>query len=489
MKVKKFHFLSILIFIILLIPVIIPFHSYNQSIATRNRTSSTEPSEETTPGQEVVDYFRWLFYHDWNIGEPYEPEVDGTGFPQSRNIYGSSYIPFESEFITDYAEITPILSPNNSKSSIVDLIDSAEYTLDIEQMYIYNSLTEIVNAIIAANNRGVKVRIILGDDEDSKEFADNVGSLSNVEIKICTGNAPIYFEQHNKGIIIDNETVLISSINWSPTSINENREAGLIIKSTAVTNYYLSLFDHDWSVCFDYDPTEHLKASSLENSYIGTSNLLSSDNYLEPETFNGTMNMTVMASPDNCYGEVSKLLSNAEESIDISVYTLSSPYLLDIIRERLSQGVEVRLLLEFHPVSYYEQQYNQYAMNNLTVLGVESPDDPSTTYKAEGLWNSAEFTFQHCKYCIIDNKTLILSSGNWARSSCPKPQEDGDVDGNRDWWIAIYGGNPGDIDLNGDEDFIFEIPSFNVFFIIGSIGITVLIISTIELKKKTRSKK
>ena len=47
------------------------------------------------------------------------------------------------------------------------------------------------------------------------------------------------------------------------------------------------------------------------------------------ETFEGKMDVMAMASPDNCYAIVSDLLENAETSIYISVYTLSSPYLLD----------------------------------------------------------------------------------------------------------------------------------------------------------------
>ncbi len=488
MKVKTSYFLSIVIISFLTIPISLAFPIYNGERTDHIQISNSETEVAKNAGQEVVDYFRWLFQHDWNIGEEYEPEIEGKGFPQSRDRYGSSYEPFDPEFITEYAEVTPIISPNNSKSSIIDLIDSAEKNLDIEQMYIYNSLTEIVDAIKSANDRGVKIRIIIADNENSKEFADTVDSLDNVEIKICTGRVPMYFEQHNKGVIVDNKTVLISSINWSPTSINQNREAGLIINSIKVTSYYLKLFNHDWSVCLDYNASEHLKTSTNQISEIDGFDFYTSNNYIQPKTLNGTMNMTLMASPDNCFDIVSNLLENAQKSIDISVYTLSSPYLLDIIQGRLSEGVKVRLLLEFHPVSYWEQNYNSYAMYNLTVQGVPSAENSSEINKAYGLWNSAEFTFHHCKYGIIDNDTLILSSGNWARSSCPKPQEDGDVDGNRDWWIAIYGGNPSDLTFDDEDDFIFKISSFNLVIVVGVVGVISIFISLKVLQCKPKIK-
>jgi len=58
---------------------------------------------------------------------------------------------------------------------------------------------------------------------------------------------------------------------------------------------------------------------------------------------------------------------------------------------------------------------------------------------ASGKLASDTFSFQHCKYAIIDNAVLIISSGNWGMTSCPPEQTDGDVKGNRDWWFVIYG--------------------------------------------------
>jgi hypothetical protein len=51
---------------------------------------------------------------------------------------------------------------------------------------------------------------------------------------------------HNKGIIVDNEKVLVSSINWSNYSVSQNREAGVIITHTGVTDFFASVFQWDW---------------------------------------------------------------------------------------------------------------------------------------------------------------------------------------------------------------------------------------------------
>ena len=44
---------------------------------------------------------------------------------------------------------------------------------------------------------------------------------------------------HNKGIIVDGESVLVSSINMGSSAMNRNREMGVIIHSPMVTQYYL----------------------------------------------------------------------------------------------------------------------------------------------------------------------------------------------------------------------------------------------------------
>jgi phosphatidylserine/phosphatidylglycerophosphate/cardiolipin synthase-like enzyme len=52
---------------------------------------------------------------------------------------------------------------------------------------------------------------------------------------------------HNKGVIVDDTRVLVSSINWNSNSPNFNREAGLIIDHPQVAMYFKQVFDDDWA--------------------------------------------------------------------------------------------------------------------------------------------------------------------------------------------------------------------------------------------------
>jgi hypothetical protein len=53
---------------------------------------------------------------------------------------------------------------------------------------------------------------------------------------------------HNKGIVVDGEKTLVSSINWATGSVIHNREAGVIIENERVAEYYTRLFYYDWNL-------------------------------------------------------------------------------------------------------------------------------------------------------------------------------------------------------------------------------------------------
>ena len=53
---------------------------------------------------------------------------------------------------------------------------------------------------------------------------------------------------HNKGVVVDGNKTLISSINWDENAVEKNREAAVVITSTDIYNHYEALFQHDWDV-------------------------------------------------------------------------------------------------------------------------------------------------------------------------------------------------------------------------------------------------
>jgi len=70
---------------------------------------------------------------------------------------------------------------------------------------------------------------------------------------------------HNKGVIVDNRLVLVSSINWNSNSPNFNREAGVIIEHPGVAGYFNAVFEDDWApaVRAYEEPVDYLKIACV----------------------------------------------------------------------------------------------------------------------------------------------------------------------------------------------------------------------------------
>ncbi len=159
------------------------------------------------------------------------------------------------------AVVTPVISPDTSYQ-ILGLITGAQESIEIEQAYITNETPTTLNpylaAAINASRRGVHVRILLDsywynieEEKDNDEMAALINRIAAgeglpLEAKCAELDLNNIEKIHNKGVIVDNRSVLVSSINWNSNSPNFNREAGVIIQHTGVAYYFLKVFEDDW---------------------------------------------------------------------------------------------------------------------------------------------------------------------------------------------------------------------------------------------------
>ncbi len=213
----------------------------------------------------VANNFLNVFLHDWNpnISDSYDvcnvdistPDDFYLDYSEYKGNYESC---FKSKFIDASFSAVPVFSPDNSETQIIDLIKSANKSIYIEQLYIYkdwtNSLSPFVEKIVNKSQQGVKIKIILNynpsyeptneKQNETKKYLEENG----VEVKFVYSNWSYFTNVHNKGMIVDNKSVLISSINWNENSVKNNREAGIIIENEDVAQYYSEVFFYDWNL-------------------------------------------------------------------------------------------------------------------------------------------------------------------------------------------------------------------------------------------------
>ena len=221
----------------------------------------------------LANYFSTIYRTD-SIGPSVIPINGSPGNPETvpAGKHAAEFTPARFSGAT----VRPVLAPDTS-NQILDLIQSAQASIEIEQAYITNetplTLNPYLAAAINASRRGVHVRVLLDsywynieDEKDNDEMAaliTRIGTTEQIPLEgRCADLAASNLEKiHNKGVIVDGQRVLVSSINWNSNSPNFNREAGVIIEHPGVARYFLTVFEDDWNntVTSSEPKTDYLK--------------------------------------------------------------------------------------------------------------------------------------------------------------------------------------------------------------------------------------
>ncbi len=225
--------------------------------------------------KEVATTFLKVFQDDWDPLHTDSCPIEAMNltfypdFTLDYEVPTGSYLPqFDAKTITGPCTITPVFSPDTSEQVLLDAIDAATSTIYVQQLYIYRDWGEttspLVEHLVNKSLEGVDVQVILDYQTDyeetitkldeTKEFLETYG----VRVKFISSEWSPFSTIHNKGMIIDNTTVLISSINWNEQSVRKNREAGLLVNSEEVATYYATVFLSDWN----------LEASKTDTSFF-----------------------------------------------------------------------------------------------------------------------------------------------------------------------------------------------------------------------------
>ncbi|MEU3353812.1 phospholipase D-like domain-containing protein [Streptomyces sp. NPDC037389] len=160
----------------------------------------------------------------------------------------------EQAFDADYAHtaVTPsdgnnlLWSPTDSQDRLLALINGALHSLDLEQLEFGDSA--LVDAVVAARNRGVSVRVVGMNPDRYGSYFDQVKDAGGTVVTFSSTEG-LYI--HAKAIVADYGTasakVFAGSQNFSDNSLNNNRELGLIVDDAGVLNGIESTFKTDFA--------------------------------------------------------------------------------------------------------------------------------------------------------------------------------------------------------------------------------------------------
>ena len=188
--------------------------------------------------------------------------IEGPVVAQIQSVFNDNWIKSTGEVLNG-AEYFPPLQPAGSMDAHMFLsspaggaesmhlmylmmLAAAEHSIDLSAAYFIPDEL-IINALVAARHRGVKVRILMpGKNTDSD--AARVASKATWGALLLSGVEMYEYEPtmfHNKMLIIDHQVVSVGSTNFDLRSFQLNDEASLNVYDVGFAKHMTEVFDRD----------------------------------------------------------------------------------------------------------------------------------------------------------------------------------------------------------------------------------------------------
>jgi cardiolipin synthase A/B len=215
----------------------------------------TFQSDTDTSYGDIVDMV--TSSHTKKPKKPKKPQKPNT---PSNDTVTANYVSLDVDSISSFT------SPDTSEDGLVSLISGTTSKLEIELMTFTSDwggagkVSPMLAAIEKISKANKTVRVLLNDstvfdggDHSKTKTNQNLTTVNDInkygsdtQAVIADIKAMGVDYIHNKGMLVDGNKVLISSINWDENSVEHNREAAVVLEGTDVYAYYENLFNNDW---------------------------------------------------------------------------------------------------------------------------------------------------------------------------------------------------------------------------------------------------
>jgi phosphatidylserine/phosphatidylglycerophosphate/cardiolipin synthase-like enzyme len=250
-------------------------------------------------------------------------------------------------------------------------IDAAIYGLNRQS---------VVEALIAAHNRGVVVRVVGDLEAATGVYSDSYAALTSAGITVITDDTASKI-QHNKFLVFDGEVVWTGSTNLTDTGLTLNANNSIVIADEMLGSIYLEEFEEMWTGSFHADKTDN------------TTHLLD---------YSGTVLKSFFSPTDLVAFEVRDELADADETVHFAMFFFTDDVLSQRLMDRLEAGVEVFGVWDRLGAA------NAFSAD-------EELCDAGAQVKIEDFAGKV-----HHKFAVIDvegqDPTVILGSYNWTGS-------------------------------------------------------------------------
>jgi len=153
---------------------------------------------------------------------------------------------------------TLIVLPDDTAKPIVDALAAAKRSLNI-RMFLFTDPT-LLETVIAAHHRGVKVRVMLNParrtgEEENKESRERLHK-AGIEVR---DSSPDFDLTHQKSMVIDDAIGFVESLNWETRDLTETRDYAVVTTNALEVAEMVAGFAADWErKKFTPDPRSRL---------------------------------------------------------------------------------------------------------------------------------------------------------------------------------------------------------------------------------------
>jgi phosphatidylserine/phosphatidylglycerophosphate/cardiolipin synthase-like enzyme len=297
-----------------------------------------------------------------------------------------------------------------------EMVNGATRTLDVAQFYVSNApgsrLEPVIQAIEAAADRGVKVRV-LAEEKFYKQYPETLERLAKrpgVEVrrldtaKIVGGGV-----LHAKYFVVDGREAYLGSQNFDWRALEHIQELGLRLRVPEVVRSLSDIFEWDWAMAVGARvPATPAVGGPFPASYAGS-----------------TVRVTPAHSPEGYLPDPAtwdlpklvKLIDGAKRSVRVQLLTYRArsrdggafPELEDALKRAAARGVEVSLLVA------------DWSKRKGTIEGLQALRQvPGLTVKLVTIprWSGGFIPFArvvHAKYMVVDGERAWVGTSNWER--------------------------------------------------------------------------
>lgn len=303
----------------------------------------------------------------------------------------------------------------NAHDVWLEMFHNAKHTIDIAQFYASEAdaqwlgsskLTAILQALVDAHKRGVKVRFLV-DEKFVPQYPTTLEFLeaSGFQVRRIKGDALFGGVQHAKYFVVDGFTTFLGSQNFDWRAIDHIQEMGVRLYSTEIASQLLEIFETDWALAGGAEASTRIQKGIPPGRFPGIEarevELTASPRGWLPDESNWDL------------PQIIALIDAAKRSVNVQVlkYKIVNrdgnrfTDLDDALRRAAARGVKVQMLVSEWALKDKSLDALQQLANVADVRVIKIPP-----------WSQGEIPFArvaHAKYMIVDGSAAWIGTSNW----------------------------------------------------------------------------